>query len=50
VFADGFKSLVEEGWATIDGDEVRLSRKGLLQVDTLLPRFFEPEHRGIRYT
>ena len=50
VFADGFKSLVEEGWATVEGDEVRLSRRGLLQVDTLLPRFFEPEHRGIRYT
>ena len=35
---------------TVDGDEVRLTRKGLLQADTLLPRFFEPEHRGIRYT
>ena len=43
-------SLVDEGFATIDGDEVRLTREGLLQVDTLLPRFFEPEHRGIRYT
>ena len=49
-FAEGFKSLVDEGWATIHGDEVKLNRKGLLQVDTLLPRFFEPEHRGIRYT
>lgn len=50
VFADGFQSLVEEGWATIDGDTIQLNRRGLLQVDTLLPRFFEPEHRGIRYT
>ena len=28
----------------------RLTREGLLRVDSLLPRFFEPEHRGIRYT
>ncbi len=34
----------------IDGDEVRLTRAGLLQVDALLPAFFEPEHRGVRYT
>jgi len=27
-----------------------VTRQGLLRVDTLLPRFFEPEHRGIRYT
>ena len=29
---------------------VSLSREGLLRVDTLLPRFFKPEHVGIRYT
>jgi oxygen-independent coproporphyrinogen-3 oxidase len=49
-FAEGYKSLVDEGYVTIDGDDVRVSRQGLLRVDTLLPRFFEPEHRGIRYT
>ncbi|HEX8916591.1 MAG TPA: coproporphyrinogen-III oxidase family protein [Humisphaera sp.] len=49
-FGPGFQSLVAEEWATVSGDEVRLNRKGLLQVDTLLPRFFEPEHRNIRYT
>jgi oxygen-independent coproporphyrinogen-3 oxidase len=49
-FVEGFSSLVSEGWAQIDGDEIRLSREGLLRVDSLLPRFFEPEHRGIRYT
>jgi len=49
-FKDAWRSLVQEGFATVDGDDVRLTRKGLLQVDTLLPRFFEPEHRGIRYT
>ena len=49
-FAEGFGSLVSEGLATVNGDEVRLSREGLLRVDSLLPRFFEEEHRGIRYT
>jgi len=49
-FGEGFRSLADEGFATVNGDEVRLTRKGLLQADTLLPRFFEPEHRGIRYT
>ena len=50
VFRDGFASLVEEDAATIDGDHVLLTRDGLLRVDTLLPRFFEPEFQNIRYT
>jgi hypothetical protein len=29
---------------------VELTRTGLLQVDRLLPEFFEPAHRGARYT
>jgi oxygen-independent coproporphyrinogen-3 oxidase len=49
-FAEGFSSLVAEGLAQVEGDDIRLSREGLLRVDSLLPRFFEPEHRGIRYT
>ena len=34
----------------LDGDRIRLTRKGLLRVDALLPAFFEPEHQGVRYT
>jgi oxygen-independent coproporphyrinogen-3 oxidase len=49
-FRDGFDSLVHEGFAEMEGDQIRLTRRGLLQADTLLPRFFEPAHRGIRYT
>jgi oxygen-independent coproporphyrinogen-3 oxidase len=33
-----------------DAAEVALTREGLLRVDVLLPRFFLPEHQGIRYT
>jgi oxygen-independent coproporphyrinogen-3 oxidase len=49
-FADAWFSLVEEGMAAIDGEEVRLTRTGLLRIDSLLGRFFEPEYRNIRYT
>jgi oxygen-independent coproporphyrinogen-3 oxidase len=49
-FKEAYESLEKEGFVTIDGDDVRMTRAGLLRVDTLLPRFFEPEHRGIRYT
>jgi oxygen-independent coproporphyrinogen-3 oxidase len=49
-FASAFSSLVEEGHATIDGDAITLSRDGLLQVDGLLPRFFEPRFRNVRYS
>ncbi len=43
-------SLTGEGLAAIEHDRVSLSRDGLLRVDTLLPRFFKPEHTSVRYT
>jgi oxygen-independent coproporphyrinogen III oxidase len=49
-FADAYKSLVDEGYVTIDGDDVRMTRQGLLRVDSLLSRFFEPQFQNIRYT
>lgn len=39
-----------EGMVAIAGDRIELTRDGLLRVDSLLPVFFEPEHRGVRYT
>jgi oxygen-independent coproporphyrinogen-3 oxidase len=39
-----------DGMLTIDGDRIELTRQGLLHADALLPAFFEPEHRGVRYT
>ena len=38
------------GYLRLEGDTVQLTRKGLLQVDTLLAEYFEPEHRAVRYT
>jgi oxygen-independent coproporphyrinogen III oxidase len=49
-FADGFGKLQNDGFLTVADGDVRLTRAGLLQVDRLLPAFFEPDYRGTRYT
>jgi oxygen-independent coproporphyrinogen-3 oxidase len=49
-FGDGFRRLTDEGFATVGTDGVQLTRAGLLQIDRMLPVFFEPQHRGARYT
>src|SRR5712691_5140353 len=50
-FRGELTSLVDEGYLKEASDQiVSLTRQGLLRVDTLLPRFFMPEHVGIRYT
>jgi oxygen-independent coproporphyrinogen-3 oxidase len=50
-FARQFDSLRAEGYlARAEPDGVALTRNGLLRVDSLLPRFFKPEHTNIRYT
>ena len=45
-----WEGYVEEGLAEIHPDEVKLTREGLLRVDSMLPAFFEPEHQNVRYT
>jgi oxygen-independent coproporphyrinogen-3 oxidase len=50
-FSEQFASLAAEGeLAQADAAMVSLSRHGLLRIDSLLPRFFLPQHTGIRYT
>ena len=50
-FRDALDSLQGDGYlAERTSDRVALTREGLLRVDVLLPRFFLPEHAGIRYT
>jgi len=49
-FASAFKNQQAAGYLNLDGDTVKLTRKGLLQVDSLLPEYFEPQHRAVRYT
>lgn len=43
-------TLAGRGMITITADEVVLSRQALLCVDGLLPAFFLPQHRNVRYT
>jgi oxygen-independent coproporphyrinogen-3 oxidase len=47
---DTWQQYADDELLSIHGDEIRLSRAGLLQVDSLLPAFFEPEYRDVRYT
>ncbi len=45
-----WRSHAANGMVVIEPHEIRLTRPGLLEVDGLLPAFFEPEFRGVRYT
>ena len=38
------------GYLNVEGDDIVLTRKGLLQADSLLPEYFEEQHRAVRYT
>ena len=50
-FRDAIDSLKGDGYlAETSRDRIALTRDALLRVDVLLPRFFLPEHTGIRYT
>ena len=49
-FAEPLRNQQAAGYLEVDGDDVRLTRKGLLQVDSLLTEYFEPQHRSVRYT
>jgi oxygen-independent coproporphyrinogen-3 oxidase len=51
MFRAPFASLRAEGYlAEATPEQVALTREGLLRVDSLLPRFFLPQHTNIRYT
>jgi oxygen-independent coproporphyrinogen-3 oxidase len=49
-FAEPLANQQAKGYLNVVGDEVVLTRKGLLQVDSLLTEYFEPQHRAVRYT
>lgn len=48
-FEQPVRTLHDWGYLNVAGDEIRLNREGLLQVDRLLHEFFLPEHRNARY-
>jgi oxygen-independent coproporphyrinogen-3 oxidase len=49
-FREPLAQLADEGVLSVQDDTIRLTRSGLLRVDTVLPRFFLPQHQGLRYT
>jgi oxygen-independent coproporphyrinogen-3 oxidase len=50
-FRDGLDSLAADGYlAERSGVRLAITRDGLLRIDSLLKRFFLPEHAGVRYT
>jgi oxygen-independent coproporphyrinogen III oxidase len=48
-FAEPIALLKAEGALVIEGNQLRLTREGLLEVDRLVHEFFLPEHRTARY-
>lgn len=49
-FATALANQERAGYLEVQDDEVILTRKGLLQVDSLLTEYFEEQHREVRYT
>lgn len=49
-WSDVWEGYVDQGLVEIDDHLIRLTRDGLLRVDSMLSAFFEPEHQNVRYT
>lgn len=49
-FAAPLAALGAAGLVDVEADCIRLTRTGLLHADRVLPAFYLPEHRGIRYS
>ena len=49
-FDQGFGQLEQAGFIDRSHGEIVVTREGMLQVDRLLPTFFDPQYRSTRYT
>lgn len=49
-FDTPLRALGAEGWLTVSDTSVRMTRKGLLRVDRLLPHFYDSQFQDVRYT
>jgi oxygen-independent coproporphyrinogen-3 oxidase len=49
-FRPALERLAGREMLSWSGDAVKLTREGLLRVDSLLPEFYDPKYRGARYT
>lgn len=48
-FDSALSALRRRGMVTLNGADIRLTPQGLLQVDSLLPEFYEAHNRGVAY-
>ncbi len=49
-FADPIAHFERQGLISKNGEELNLTREGLLSVDHMLPAFYLPQHQGVRYS
>ena len=49
-FGSAFSVLEDEGMLSLEEDRVQVSRRGMLRVDQLLPRFYSAAYSNARYT
>ncbi len=49
-FREALATHTSNGLVKVSGNEIRVTRSGLLRIDSLLEPFFEPEHQNARYT
>lgn len=49
-FAEPLAELMSRGEVSVTPDAITLTRHGLLRVDRILPAFYLPRHRGVRYS
>jgi len=49
-FRAQFATLADRGMLEVEADGVRLTRRGLLRADSLLPTFYDHRYHGARYT
>jgi oxygen-independent coproporphyrinogen-3 oxidase len=48
-FQKPLQDFAGRGWLTVDQDAVRVTREGLVRIDSILPAFYLPAHQGVSY-
>ncbi len=49
MFGSSYERLAVDDLLRREGETVKLTRRGLLEVESFLPEFFEPELKAVRY-
>jgi oxygen-independent coproporphyrinogen-3 oxidase len=52
LYAEAYEKLQNDGMLHVnaESDEIQLTQRGLLQVDSLLPAFYARKYQNTRYT